>query len=677
MNVEQFFAIGGPLSEKFEGYQPRSQQVELSKMIEQSIAEGIPLLGEAPTGVGKSLAALVPAFQRIKETDAPVLVVTSSILLQEQYFYKDVPMLEKLMDMKVNPVLLKGRSNYLCKTKLVDNQIKVSSSDQSKEAQEILEWAAGTESGDITDLDFSPSYPVWSEFAAMDPNECNGKDCPFYNSCFYYANRDKMHSSKLIICNYHYFFTALKMENMLPAGIQIVILDEGHEIPDIARSMEEVKYDEYSFKKLNRMLATAQKKAAHTLGDIPIADIIELIPLLESHQKLLIDATKLYLENKEEGKDNWVIGGSGKEELHRIGGQHLEDFKNTIDALGEFVINRYPCIEYGGYDELDDDEYEWVSALQKYQQGLIERYKLAKRFLSNEDLDLGYEVLNWIEPTNSEFITFRSKPFDAKPITGPIFTGEAMPGVVPIVLSATLSVNGSLRHLSSSLGIEGFVNEITVSSPFDLKENLLWYLPKDFPAGNEQGHSVAVLKEMERVIRVLNGRTLCLFTSSQQMKNASNHLKRILPESIQVVTQGEQPKKKIIDLMQKNDNVVIIGTRSFFTGVDIQGSNLSAVLIDKLPFPMIGDPINDYLMSLERGFWRYTLPETVIAIKQGFGRLNRTVNDKGVVAVFDGRLSSAGYKGRIFNSFDFEISATRDFEQVKIYLEGILHGDAD
>jgi ATP-dependent DNA helicase DinG len=236
-------------------------------------------------------------------------------------------------------------------------------------------------------------------------------------------------------------------------------------------------------------------------------------------------------------------------------------------------------------------------------------------------------------------------------------------------MSATLAANQSFEHIKEDLGIKEKVNELIVSSPFPLEENMLWYLPDGTPAGSDPGHINFVLREQKKVIELLGGKTLCLYTSNKNLKIAEDYFSGALPKGIQVVSQNKLPKQKIIDIMRNNPNVVVLGTKSLFTGIDIQGPNLSAVLIDKFPFPMIGDPINDTLMDQPRGFHKFSLPEAIIAMKQGFGRLNRTATDRGIVAMYDGRLSTAKYKNKIFNSFDFKIRATKNWNDVVEYLK--------
>jgi ATP-dependent DNA helicase DinG len=235
--VSETFEEGGLLSKVISNYKPRSQQLELSKKIQESMKNQIPLIAEAPTGTGKSLAALAPAFEHIMKTDEPVIAVTSSIILQEQYMNKDIPMLEKLYDFSASPVLIKGRNNYLCPRKYNEfrnGKVGFNTSEQIKEAGDVNRWATQTKTGDKAELDFNPTYGVWSKFACIDNNECTGKQCSLFSNCHYYRERNKIPSSKLIVTNYHYFFSALEsMAPMLPPKARVVIMDEGHEISSI------------------------------------------------------------------------------------------------------------------------------------------------------------------------------------------------------------------------------------------------------------------------------------------------------------------------------------------------------------------------------------------------------------------------------------------------------------
>lgn len=681
--VAEFFGEHGPLAEHFEGYETRPQQLEFSQSIEQAISERKVMVGEAPTGVGKSLAALVPVFQAIKKKGCIALVVTSSIILQEQYINKDIPLLEKLFKMNVNPVLIKGKNNYLCLHKAMQMQIGATNSYDAEEVHQLLEWSRQTKTGDISELDFEPKRKNWNQFSIAEEGECKGKDCPLFNQCHYYRERNRMQSAKLIVCNYHYLFTAMKSESLLPSNIEIVIMDEGHEISSIARNMTAESYHLNSYKNMNHNLIQAQRKIERSIGveNASIHNETGLIEMLDSHQQLMLALSKFFHEHKPKHKDKWRIEEAEKEALRNMSVEHISHVGRTLEEFHRYLHLKGLNQEYrdSWSDYYSEEEIEWQLAIESYARLLEKRYELALYVFGHieeypGDAE-GSERIVWLEPMNENYVSIKTQSTQSAPITRDLFKEQPEERFygTPIVISATLTAAQSFEHIKTDLGMEGEVIEKTVSTPFDLTSNMLWYLPEDALPGNDRGHITKCIDIMEEIILTLHGKTMCLFTSNFAMTTAAEHFKKTLPNDIKILVQGEIPKQKIISQMKENPNAIIVATRSFFTGVDIQGQNLSAVLIDKIPFPMAGEPVNEYLAEQPRGFWRHTLPETIITLKQGFGRLNRTSSDRGVVAVLDGRLATAGYKNRIFNSFDFKVQATRSIDQVKEYLEGILN----
>lgn len=678
--VYETFGESGLLSKKIPNYKERDQQVELSKKIQESIREETPLIAEAPTGVGKSLAALVPGFERIRKTDEPVIVVTSSIILQEQYINKDIPMLEDLYKQNVNPVLIKGRNNYLCPKKLNEaknGKVGFGTSDQVKQFDDVLKWAVQSRKGDKSELDFVPSAAVWSKFACLDSNECTGKQCSFFSVCPYYKERNKVSSSKLVVCNYHYFFTAMgSMAPMLPPKARVIIMDEGHEINAIARDFQERKYSISALKYHFDHLGKAIKKAELSeiggtvydfLGNLELdvvnATLFTLFAQLKHEYKIVV--------NKHYTRDFWQLEIPQRTRLQPHADEHIQALMDAAEACYSYM-NKFG---FSGMEDIPmvnemygEDAVEWLVQVYRFRDLLSDRITFLQHFFAYEDnlIQDGDDIF-WIQEFN-DGVSIHAKPLTGAGLTEGLFR-KSEEGPIPIVMSATLAASESFDHAKSDLGIqEGKAQELIVSSPFNLDENILWYLPPNTPAGNEPGHLSFTLNEMLKVIEELEGRTLCLFTSNKNLKIAQEHFRKILPSYINVISQDEWPKQKIIDYMKKHDNTVVLGTKSFYTGVDIQGHHLSAVLMDKFPFPMKGDPINEVLMSQPRGFKKYNLPEAIISMKQGMGRLNRTATDKGVVAIYDGRLATANYKNLIFNSFDFNIQATKDWDRVKSYI---------
>lgn len=680
--VAETFGEQGLLAKAVSNYKERPQQVELSRKIQEAIKDESALLGEAPTGVGKSLAALVPAFEHIMKTDEPVIVATSSIILQEQYINKDIPTLEKLYDFSASAVLIKGRNNYLCPKKLNDalnGKVGFGSSDYAEEYENVMKWAVNTKTGDKSEMDFNPSAVVWGKVACLDNHECTGKQCPFYNNCHYYRERKKVATSKLLVCNYHYFFTALDEVTMLPPKARVLIMDEGHEVSTIARDFQERKYSLNVLKNQFDQFAKAMERAqfsdvGHTVIDF-FTDM-ELDQVNGTLTDMFVGLTHEYkrVVRGHYTRDFWQIEVPERTRLQKYVTAHIEALWHSKNVANEYLnkfgfsIEEIPAIAemYG------DDSTEWFIVVYRLMEVLKEKARLLEYIFHYEENQDDGKDLFWLQPLQ-DMVSLHAKPTTGAALTKRLFE-KSEEGFIPIVMSATLSANQSFEHIKSDLGIESDqehfpLKEIIVSSPFDLENNLLWYLPPDTPAGNDKEHLTFVLVQMEKVINLLHGRTLCLFTSRKNLLEAEDYFSRVLPKSIQVISQEKWPKQKIIDHLKAHPDTVVLGTKSLFTGIDIQGQNLSAVLIDKFPFPMIGDPINDYLMSEPRGFYTFSLPEAIISMKQGFGRLNRTATDKGIVAIYDGRLSTASYKNRIFNSFDFKIKATKNLDDVVAYIQ--------
>lgn len=675
--AEEYFGHQGMLSKVFNNYEPREEQLQFSKDIHEAIEKKVPFIGEANTGVGKSLAALSAAATIIEKTGKPVLIVTSSILLQEQYMDKDIPIISQATDFNYSPVLAKGKGNYLCPSKLVERQFLKLQPQKVEEADKIFKWAATTNTGDFSELSFQPSRDVIEKFSIVEENECSGKRCPLFKNCYYYNNLKAIQASKIIVCNYHFLFTALQTGNMnmLPDEVGAVIFDEVHEIVNITQSITEVKLHNKDFAGLNSHLAHVQRKLKEheddVRGGLGFAEDVELSDFMHDKKVFHAKVTDWVKTKLAPNESKFIITESFKREFENLVGEY-------INHLTELITNIENFLEWSGIDmeALFNDGYndfttEWYMAISRYLDGVRERLVKATEMARN-DIKRDNQIV-WVDYSEGmEFAEIIRKPFDVSGVVGPVFKGihPMLEGAQIIGMSATLTTNRTFEHIKRQLGLEFTeVKTSVVKSPFNLTENMLWYLPEGVPDGTDPLHADFVLAEMERIISLLGGRTMCLFTSHRQMQYAAQFLTRHFKNTnIKILVQGEQTKKHIVQEMRDNNNVVIVGTRSFFTGVDIQGDNLQAVLIDKLPFPIAGEPVNIHLMNQPSGFTQHAIPELSLVLKQGFGRLIRSKDDSGVVAVFDGRLRSASYKSKIFNSFNFKLNTTTDYNKVVEFL---------
>ncbi len=671
--VDEAYREDGLLAKVVENYQPRPQQAEFSKEIQAAILAKQPFVGEAPTGVGKSLAALIPAAEIILNEDAKVVVVTSSIVLQEQYVKKDIPLLIKLLGTPLSYTSIKGRGNYVCQIKAQEQSISGNLFNSgSDEYAKVLTFAVESKTGDFSELGFVPSQSTYQQFAATEEYECTGKLCPAYSSCHYYRERKKAMASQIVVCNYHFFFTAQKAMNMLPDGVRVVIMDEGHEIGDIALNFLEQKYSRFSWRNINTYVTKASKALPpHKKEKVESFKIaVNMNDILFSQESALDVLTRLF--QKHTYKEYWTLSPGERSELSDVMFSHYQTLVHRKESLEAHLdLHGLPSEEASYWHELySDEEISWQNALEKLRDTFSAHIRFLREFFmyENTEVPVGYQMIYWLQNHASNGVSLHAKPPMPASFTAPLLEPEQT-GYTPVIMSATLSANQKFDFISSELGLPATKHELIVNSPFDLANNLLWYLPENCPAGNDERHTDYALQEMHRIIHALGGKTLCLFTSNLALNKATVFLRNQLPARILVLSQHETPKRTMIETLKMNPSVVLLGTRSFFTGVDIQGQNLSAVLIDKFPFPMIGDPVNDYLMNQPGGFRSFTLPSAIVTMKQGIGRLNRTMTDKGIVSVMDGRLSTSSYKNAIFSSFDFKIRGVRKWDDVIKYIE--------
>ena len=610
LGLAEFFGETGLLSHRFEGYAPRQGQVRMAQAVERVLADGGQLLVEAPTGTGKSLAYLVPAALDHASSDRRVLVVTGNIALQEQLVGKDLPLLAELLPGGLDFALLKGRRNYLCLRQLTRSRAVGSlRSTDSSEDQEVLrkidEWAHRTEHGDVSELPFEASPALWARFSTH-ADECLGKQCPSYGACYVRKAKQRATEAAVVVSNYHLLFAHLVVheatgEDRVLPPFDIAILDEAHKAADIAR-------DFFGF----RVSHAALRRIARPLEDMGA----------------FILARQLRQE-----------GGT------------------FCDALAELYRSRAYSVRLRQPSAVSCDRIVKLleRAARECRKGTeTAREDLALRLTRNErrSLDIARRIEAGLSLADPNAVCFIELDRDgrgvlcSKPIeVGPRIKAGLFDRVhASVVTSATLSTGGSFTLVESELGLAAPAR-LVVSSPFDFATRVLLVVPEDLPDPTEPAWRACVARHVQEIVELAEGRTLALFTSYQSLDGAH---KRLDGCDYRVLRQGEQPRTALVEAFQADTGSVLLGTDSFWTGIDVPGETLSCVVIDRLPFLSPEDPVLDAIRQRDRQwFMNYGLPRAVLTFKQGFGRLIRSVDDRGVVVVLDRRLVCKPY-GRIF-----------------------------
>lgn len=627
-SLQNFFAPGGMLSTSGLPYEYRPGQLEMARAVERALTEKRHLIVEAGTGTGKTLAYLLPALRLGQR----VIISTGTRNLQEQIFFKDIPFLESLLG-PLNVTYMKGRSNYLCRHKLyaLRDQPILSGMEMIDQYQTIRDWEQRTETGDRAELSTLPeNSPLWTRLDAR-TDACLGSTCPNFEPCFITQMRRRALESDIVIVNHHLFFADMALRHQAAgapdAGVlpeaAAVIFDEAHELEDIASSYFGVSISNLRFEELARDVESLLRaKQALSSG---LADAAQL---LRERARLFFVALP---EARGTGADGRIPFPNREEFLENSGDVYL-DVCNMLERLaGELDRLR-------GVDE--------ASGLKKR---ALELLKQLTFLLESEDRSYVF----WIERRSAGGLrqSVRNTWLQATPIEIAAMLTEQLFETVPSVVltSATMTVQGNFEHLRGRLGIPN-TRELVVPSHFHYGEQALLYLPPEMPDPRDAGFTEAAAEKIREVLQITQGRAFCLFTSYSQMREVHERLLAMV--GFPLLLQGTAPRNALLDEFRITPNAVLFGTSSFWQGVDVQGEQLSCVIIDKLPFAVPSDPVVSARMkAIESNggnpFAEYQIPTAVLTLKQGFGRLIRSLNDRGALVLLDPRLQRQRY-GRVF-----------------------------
>ncbi len=619
----------GPFIDAVSGFSPREQQQQLANYVADAIEQQHILIAEAGTGTGKTFAYLVPALQSNKR----VIISTGTKTLQDQLFKKDIPVVRDALKRPVSVALLKGRANYLCqyRQELSESEGRFSSRAEVGQLKKITSWSKRTKSGDIAEVTSVPEDAlIWSKVTSTSDN-CLGKDCAYFNDCFLQKARRKAQDSDIIVVNHYLLFADMAIKEtgfseILPSA-DAFLIDEAHQIPEIASDYFGVSF---SSRQIMDLVRDTEVEFLREAGEQK--KFIETLDLLKKSIQDLrlsfgLDPMRVAWDQyKNENKITILLG-------------------NIDSLLKELKAKLEPLAQRGKGLE---------NCLHRVEE-IIESFELF------EKADDGSENVQWLETFTKAFI-LRTTPLDiSKAFQDQLEKYSA----AWVFTSATLTVGGSFEHFQHQLGI-GDAETLLVGSPFEYKKNSVLYSPKGMPDPNSYDYTDAILDDVTDLINECGGKTFLLFTSYRSLNIAAERLEDEL--SFPLLVQGTTSRTELLKRFRELGNAVLLGTGSFWEGIDVKGEALSLVVIDKLPFSSPGDPvmqarINSINRSGGNAFMDYQLPKAVIALKQGVGRLIRDDHDKGVMVISDPRLLTKSYGKKFIDSLP-PMAKTRDREKV-------------
>ena len=658
-SLYQFFAPGGVLSKTHPAYELRRGQLQMAQAVEEALEEKRHLIVEAGTGTGKTLAYLLPVIRSGKR----VIISTGTKNLQEQLFFKDVPALERGLfpgeDRKLSVCYMKGRNNYLCRKKLIDltDQPVLSGLEEIEHYRAIAAWKKTTQTGDRAELAELPeASALWHKLDAR-VDTCLGQKCKEYDRCFITEMRRHAAESDIIIVNHHLFFADLSIkleaEGAPDAGVlpecEAVIFDEAHELEEVVGNYFGISVSNLRMDELTRdtehllqreKLYTPQMSGAIQSVRERSQLFFSLLPANEG--RFAFDSRREFLE--ENGEEFLALNQA----LHRLGAE---------------------------LEQLPQKPEEVFTLVRRAQQ-----LQVQLRFvMENEDPNTVF----WIERRGfrgAPGAPARRKPSDDKAggrtsvflQATPIEVGQILRECLwskletSVLTSATLAVGSGFDYIRQRLGLD-HARELIVPSHFDYESQAILYVPPDLPDPRTPQFASEAARVIQRLLEITRGRAFVLFTSYTQMNEIYERLLGRL--EFPMLKQGDAPKSALLEEFRRTPHAVLFGTSSFWQGVDVQGEQLSCVIIDRLPFAVPSDPVvAARVKAIDAGggnaFFEYQVPSAVITLKQGFGRLIRSLHDRGLLALLDNRILKKQY-GRVFVDSLPPYSRTTDLKKVE------------
>ena len=647
--IDELLGKDGVFENQIKGYKPRPQQIKVTKAIHKAMDTKSHLVAEAPVATGKTFAYLIPAINYIvkhekAQTPPKVIIVTANIALQEQLLKKDLPTLQRLFGEEAFTfAIAKGKNNYVCHKRGYEQSIKFpvvenKAEERTVNLDKLMNWLEETDTGDKSDLPFNVPEAAWN-MVSVSGDECVGKSCSFYDSCFSNKARDVYEKANIIVTNYHMFLLHQKLmlesggkKGILPKAT-VVIFDEAHKLPDITR-------DAFGFK----ISYSAISRLSGILDGIDQAGIYAGQRLERASNRFFEDLFEYLEKNKEDSRVKYG---------HKLNGGEL---------MGALRGLAWQC-RAEATKVMEESEKETLALVA----GKAEEFERQIKIMLNGESDNIVSLVEDATNYNARDVVRRGA-LVGKAIDVSNILREAVFEKYDTVISvsATLSVGNSLEHFRKQIGLVGG-EDVIVTSPFNYSKQVFAVIPREMPLPNEEKlFPDGCAEHINDVVRLAKGRTLALFTSRRNMEYCYERLKT----KYKVLKQGDAPTSQLIAEFKENKHSVLFGLESFWAGVDVPGEALSCLIIDRIPFPTPNDPIVKALEDKKVNVFKdYSLPKAIIQLKQGFGRLIRSADDYGVVVFLDIRIAGSQYYAKQIRSSLPGLEGSSDIQDIEKWLD--------
>ncbi len=654
--IKKIFSNTGPLAKILPGFEPRPGQIDMAEAIQKATAEQRHLLLEAGTGVGKTLAYLIPLAVAIRDSGKKAGISTETKTLQNQILEKEIKILKKL-GFSIQYSVAYGQGNFLCKRRLAE-YVKRGTlyPDDSDLLDNIIRWSRSTDSGLRHRIPFSVPNRLWKEIQ-RDPDTSPNQNCPYYESCFYQAARISWYQSDLIIMNHSLYSSFLRNQNSLLQSLDFFVFDEAHNLDKI---MTDHLSSTVSMEGLTQIISYVWDNGKGRLSGTRNREA-EIRKLVE---KIYAEATRFFgsLQLRENARFERLFKPLADAELVR---RPLEQLRQLVIAIAK---------EQGLSDS--DQEMVLIEAFIKNSESMETMLRILEAWDENSK-----KFVSWKFALKTDQLPGLHTAIQIAPLELSDFMNQILSRLHKAVffVSATLSVNGDFFHYLNRLGIHKDKMDARVfPSPFDYKKQVIFYTSSHItdPRSDNDKFIENIGFISERLVRITGGYAFLLFTSYKSLQETYERMKHLGDEGFTLLVQEGQSAAQVLQTFLESDRPILFGTNSFWQGVDIAGDRLRLVVLTKIPFDTPDDPIQEakYEIYQKRGlnpFMHLSLGNAVIRLKQGFGRLIRTVNDRGIIALLDSRLYHQAYGKIILQSLP-ECTHLQKLQQVEQFYPNLM-----